>query len=366
MVEKLSNHSLERLLTEIYSRLCTHFKKVFTHEHALFSIQELRKHERDGDDLPGSTEQSGFKGHPECGFCKERFYSSDELYQHCRHSHETCVICDRRSFSRSQQYYLDADALALHYQKEHYSCTERECVEKKVVVFESQEELNAHMLEVHPNALSKSAKRDARKINIVPYDSFPQGHGHGRGRGRDPNANIPPQRSEQPLRRDELAYQRTLAVQSSQSTTTRNFGGQLTAQLVPPPVPRAAAQPQRPAAGPKPGTSQPAQAQRSGPSVQPIPPPAPRTPPIIRAQPSVAPSPSHFPPLSASSQFPPLSGTQTRLGKAISIIWAICMKLMIFQTLSRPKGRLLSHSNLLKKRRRRSCPHLEALRSFFL
>ncbi|PCH01979.1 Hypothetical protein PENO1_040300 [Penicillium occitanis (nom. inval.)] len=59
--------------------LCTRNKKVFTHEHELFTIAQLRKHEKFGDDTPGAIDQSGFKGHPECEFCHERFYGDDEF-----------------------------------------------------------------------------------------------------------------------------------------------------------------------------------------------------------------------------------------------------------------------------------------------
>ena len=91
--------------------LCTRNKKVFTHEHELFTHQELRKHERYGDDNPGAIDQSGFKGHPECGFCRQRFYGDDELYTHCRDKHEKCHICERRNGGRNPQYYLNYDAL---------------------------------------------------------------------------------------------------------------------------------------------------------------------------------------------------------------------------------------------------------------
>ncbi|KAK3078263.1 hypothetical protein LTS18_008026, partial [Coniosporium uncinatum] len=73
---------------KIMCDLCTRNKKVFTHEHELFAHNELRKHERFGDDHPGAEDQTGFKGHPECGFCRQRFYGDDELYTHCRERHE--------------------------------------------------------------------------------------------------------------------------------------------------------------------------------------------------------------------------------------------------------------------------------------
>ncbi|KAF8426403.1 zinc finger protein [Tirmania nivea] len=274
----------------VLCRLCTRNKKVFTHEHALFTLQQLKKHERDGDDAPGSADQSGFKGHPECGFCRERFYSSDELYNHCREAHERCFICDRQNYSQNQQYYLNYDALVVHFQNQHFMCPEQDCLEKKFIVFESDVDLRAHQLEVHPHGLSKAAKKDARRIDIAQFEL-----GRGRGRDRDLNAELPPARAEQPLRRDELAYQRILAVQSSQSTTSRTFGGQLTQVN----GPAFAAQPT------------PTQASRPVP-VQTAAIPAVRTPAAAAAPPVRPPVAATaavaFPPLGAT-QFPPLNSS---------------------------------------------------------
>ena len=218
--------------------LCTRNKKVFTHEHELFTQQELRKHEKFGDDNPGAVDQSGFKGHPECGFCRQRFYGDDELYVHCREKHEKCHICDRRNPARQQQYYVDYTSLEQHFSKDHFLCADQECMDKKFVVFESEMDLKAHQLESHPNGLSKDARRDARRVDISGFD-YRTPHqdnrggrrdreGRGRGRGRDPNTEALPHSSAQPLRRDELAFQRQMAVQSAQSTAPRTFGGQLT------------------------------------------------------------------------------------------------------------------------------------------
>ena len=218
--------------------LCTRNKKVFTHEHELFTQQELRKHEKFGDDNPGAIDQSGFKGHPECGFCRQRFYGDDELYVHCREKHEKCHICDRRNPARQQQYYVDYTSLEQHFSKDHFLCADQECMDKKFVVFESEMDLKAHQLEAHPNGLSKDARRDARRVDIsgfdyrIPHQDQRGGRrdreGRGRGRGRDPNTEALPHSSAQPLRRDELAFQRQMAVQSAQSTAPRTFGGQLT------------------------------------------------------------------------------------------------------------------------------------------
>lgn len=219
---------------KILCDLCTRNKKVFTHEHELFTVAELRKHEKYGDDNPGAVDQSGFKGHPECGFCRQRFYGDDELYTHCRDKHEKCHICDRRNTRRQQQYYIDYDSLELHFRKDHFLCADQECLDKKFIVFESEMDLKAHQLQVHPNDLSKDARKDARRVDISSFDyRTPHVENRGRrdrdgGRGRDPNTDALPQSTAQPVRRDELAYQRQMAIQSAQSVSTRTFGGQLT------------------------------------------------------------------------------------------------------------------------------------------
>ncbi|KAF2630804.1 hypothetical protein BU25DRAFT_455870 [Macroventuria anomochaeta] len=222
--------------------LCTRNKKVFTHEHELFTFAELRKHQKFGDDNPGAIDQSGFKGHPECGFCRQRFYGDDELYTHCRDKHERCHICDRRDGSRQQQYYVNYDALEQHFRKDHFMCPDRECLEKKFVVFDSEMDLKAHQIEAHPNGLTKDALRDARRVDMSGFGNFRAPHeqehgrrddrrregGRARGRGRDPNAEALPASSAQTLSRAELAYQRQVEAQQS-GATGRTFGGQLSA-----------------------------------------------------------------------------------------------------------------------------------------
>ncbi|KAL9091695.1 MAG: hypothetical protein Q9165_004771 [Trypethelium subeluteriae] len=218
--------------------LCVRNKKVFTHEHELFTPNDLRKHERFGDDNPGAIDQSGFRGHPECGFCRRRFYGDDELYAHCREKHERCHICDRQGGNQHQQYFLDYNSLEEHFKKDHFLCLDAECLEQKFVVFASEMDLRAHQLEKHPSGMTKDARRDARRVDMSGFDYRTprepergrgrEGRGRGRGRGRDPNSEPLPVSSAQPLRRDEVAYQRRMAIQSAQSISTRTFGGHLT------------------------------------------------------------------------------------------------------------------------------------------
>lgn len=225
--------------------LCTRNKKVFTHEHELFTKDELRRHEEKGDDKPGAADQSGFRGHPKCGFCRRHFYSDDELYKHCREQHERCHICDRTNPGQPQ-YYLNYDTLEQHFRADHQLCLDRECLEKKFVVFESEMDLRAHQIESHPNGLTKDHRRVDLSDFAVRERYQPSRGGRGdrggasRGRGRDPNVDPLPSSSAQPLRRDELAFQRTMAISGSQPGVSRTFNGALSSN--PPPAPSAEAQ----------------------------------------------------------------------------------------------------------------------------
>lgn len=226
--------------------LCSKHKKIFTHEHELYTDAELSRHMKHGDDNPGAVDQSGFKGHPLCSFCGTRFYSDDELFVHCRNSHEKCHVCDERS-GGVPQYFLNYEAVYAHMVKDHFVCREPECLEKKFIAFGSEMDLKGHQLEEHANSLSKDVRRDARMVDISSFDyrtpyveprrgggsQREQREGRGRGRGRDPNAEPIPASSAQPMRRDEQAFQRQMAIQSAQSITQRTFGGQLTANPTP-------------------------------------------------------------------------------------------------------------------------------------
>lgn len=236
-------HDLQRHVRTTHHRkmcdLCVRNKKIFTHEQDLFTDKELEKHMRHGDDRPGAIDQTGFRGHPLCSFCGERFYDDDKLYEHCRNKHERCFLCDRQN-PRTPHYYYNYEALEQHFKKDHFPCLDRECLEKKFIVFGSELDLKAHQLSDHGDSLSKDLRRDARIVDMSSFDyrrSYQQERreagasardGRGGGRGRDPNAEPPPVTSAQPLRRDELAFQRQMAIHSTGgSLAGRTFGGQV-------------------------------------------------------------------------------------------------------------------------------------------
>jgi len=70
--------------------LCVEFRKEFVQEQQLFKRNELKLHEKSGDQGHGP-----FKGHPLCEFCGERFYDDNALWSHLRKQHFTCHICEK-------------------------------------------------------------------------------------------------------------------------------------------------------------------------------------------------------------------------------------------------------------------------------
>ncbi|ORX57530.1 hypothetical protein DM01DRAFT_27307 [Hesseltinella vesiculosa] len=127
--------------------LCIKNKQIFAHEHTLYTAVQLNKHYKHGDKSFNKDDDSGFKGHPECAFCRISFYGDDELFHHCREKHEQCHICVQNGVRH--EYYPNYDAMERHFRKDHYLCMYRECLDKKFIVFSSQLDLTSHEVEEH-------------------------------------------------------------------------------------------------------------------------------------------------------------------------------------------------------------------------
>ena len=133
---------VKRVHHRVMCDICIKHKKIFTHEHALFTRDTLTRHCRKGD-----PDDPSFKGHPECEFCQQFFYSFDELFEHCREKHETCHLCQRRGVHN--QYYKNYNELERHFRDDHYMCQDPECLEKKFIVFDNDIDYKAHLAEAH-------------------------------------------------------------------------------------------------------------------------------------------------------------------------------------------------------------------------
>ena len=124
-------------------RLCTESKPAFSSELERYSLAgpELEQH------MTVGNQAEGFKGHPRCKWCKQRFYDSNALFQHLNKNHYSCHICE--AAGATDAYYQDYDALQHHYRRAHYPCEDPACLARRFVVFKDDLELQAHMVTVH-------------------------------------------------------------------------------------------------------------------------------------------------------------------------------------------------------------------------
>ncbi|KAI9909713.1 hypothetical protein PsorP6_014927 [Peronosclerospora sorghi] len=136
-----------------YCTICLEHKKVFLAELALYTKDALKRHETTGE----ATQ--GFRGHPRCDFCRSRFYSTTELYDHVRHHHFECDLC-LSHLGIQNRYYRNYNDLENHFRAEHYLCEEAPCLAKKFVVFKSHLDLTAHLRREHPHL------KTSRKIDV--------------------------------------------------------------------------------------------------------------------------------------------------------------------------------------------------------
>ncbi|KAF8912219.1 hypothetical protein CPB84DRAFT_1761674 [Gymnopilus junonius] len=134
--------------------LCIRHKKVFSHEHTLYTPSALAAH------LPSMNQRYGKAAlkeipeggvHPLCQFCRECFFGDDELYAHMRERHEECFICKGTNF---QNY----ESLERHFNTAHHPCNNSECLARKFVVFNTALDLKAHMQQASTSTPAAAAR----------------------------------------------------------------------------------------------------------------------------------------------------------------------------------------------------------------
>lgn len=111
-----------------------------------------------------------------------------------RDKHEQCHICKARGGEEERwKYYRDYDMLEKHFRRDHWLCGNKECLDQKFVVFESEVDYKAHQVEVHGNELSSREKREAARIEANfgfedPAEGSSRGK-KGKSRGGSGNTN---------------------------------------------------------------------------------------------------------------------------------------------------------------------------------
>ena len=137
---------------------------MFLSEQVAYTRAQLERHQRHGDE-EGPLAESGFRGHPECRFCKKKYYGENELYMHMHASHEECFLC-RRAHPNRHVYYRDYNDLEDHFHREHFPCDQQDCLEKKFVVFATEQELKTHFAREHGHTLSRAERKAALTLPV--------------------------------------------------------------------------------------------------------------------------------------------------------------------------------------------------------
>jgi hypothetical protein len=122
--------------------LCIENKGVFPSEQKIYSQEAYDRHLK-------SPDTEGGEGHPNCEFCRVRYYDKNAIFQHLKKEHETCFICVREGIQ--YQYFKNYFSLSKHFGNVHHICNVSECLQKKFVVFAHEIDLHAHMRSIHPH-----------------------------------------------------------------------------------------------------------------------------------------------------------------------------------------------------------------------
>jgi hypothetical protein len=120
---------------------CMDNLKCFPSEFVVYTQEEYLKHLKLGD-------KNGSEGHPNCEFCRKRFFDKTALFMHLHIDHFTCHICDKDGIK--YRYYQNYNSLEKHFRQEHHLCDNQTCIQKRFIVFASEFELASHRFQWHP------------------------------------------------------------------------------------------------------------------------------------------------------------------------------------------------------------------------
>eukprot|EP01147_Barroeca_monosierra_P009960 gene9960-2137_t len=178
-----------------YCPLCVGNAHKFYFELDTYFPHELDLHKKKGTAGSGKKKMAvddGFKGHPQCEFCRQHFYDNDALYLHLRQQHEHCQLCanlgDHHVYFPNRAalvaqlaittvnvlpafiFNLPSDANRQHYDEDHHRCPY--CNESDMVAFEDIISLRKHILNAHPDKAGAVGVR-RKLINVNELFSVP-------------------------------------------------------------------------------------------------------------------------------------------------------------------------------------------------
>uniref|UniRef100_A0A1I8BLC1 RING-type domain-containing protein n=1 Tax=Meloidogyne hapla TaxID=6305 RepID=A0A1I8BLC1_MELHA len=156
-----------------FCRICCDNLNVLIKDRHVYTRETLQLH------MNGklkSDQQDGFKGHPTCKFCEERFYDDEQQYRHLRKEHYFCQFCHQQGVE-SNTFYRNQYQLNQHNRQRHHPCLDQECLQMGIV-FHTDVELNVHKAKQH-HRLAQNGSGNSRGGTIPLEFQFVHSRGGG-------------------------------------------------------------------------------------------------------------------------------------------------------------------------------------------
>ena len=142
-----SNAALAKHVKQAHNQqfcmLCLEHRTLFVSEQRLYSETQLKKHMESPP-----TEGDTLSGHPECQFCKKRYFDAMQLYAHMQQDHCTCPMCPGEHRFR---FYQNPASLHAHLKSVHYVCEHCADIDSSLgpVAFGTAAEYASHLAAAH-------------------------------------------------------------------------------------------------------------------------------------------------------------------------------------------------------------------------
>lgn len=109
--------------------------------------------------------QQHLETHPECLYCKQRYFGRDELYAHMSRRHWLCHLCHAQG--NRHRYLENSEHYAQHLRQEHFACNVQECRES-FIAFATAAELEEHNRTHHQMHHPRRQDQRQRRSQFAP------------------------------------------------------------------------------------------------------------------------------------------------------------------------------------------------------
>eukprot|EP00340_Litonotus_pictus_P010654 CAMPEP_0170536730 /NCGR_PEP_ID=MMETSP0209-20121228/102312_1 /TAXON_ID=665100 ORGANISM="Litonotus pictus, Strain P1" /NCGR_SAMPLE_ID=MMETSP0209 /ASSEMBLY_ACC=CAM_ASM_000301 /LENGTH=721 /DNA_ID=CAMNT_0010838125 /DNA_START=105 /DNA_END=2271 /DNA_ORIENTATION=+ len=150
-----------------YCEICLKDGKRFLSDTTIFTYDDLQEHNQYGEYDENLVVLAPI--HPECRFCKIRFFNEEIFISHMTAQHFECQLC--KPVYKNLCFHKDIRSLHLHNKYKHVQCPFGECLNDFFVVFENRKKAIDHMVTKH-KCSSQVAEDRLNKYSSDNSDPF--------------------------------------------------------------------------------------------------------------------------------------------------------------------------------------------------